>query len=308
MKNLTILFLLFLAFQSNAQVPQGINYQAVIRNSNGTTVNNTSVGLQLRIIQGSAAGTPIYAESHNVMTSNIGLINVVLGQGTVIAGVFNTINWATGPYFIEVASDINGGSNYTIMGTQQMMSVPYALYAENSGNPGPQGAPGPQGNQGLSAYQVWLSLGNVGTEQDFLNSLVGPQGPQGTAAGGGPVFIAPLNVYNLASAYTSTNSNVPINFDVLLGQHVNAVILYYEHLGNVGQNTNSVLCKVDVITNGQTYEFCDHFNDMYQGTSYTVYGGSSGQITIPLSQDGIATFVNVLSRTDLKVKLVGYYP
>ena len=170
MKKLFILFIIFIAFQSNAQVPQGINYQAVIRNSNGTAVNNTSVGLRLRIIQSSATGSPIYAESFNVTTSNIGLINVVLGQGTVISGSFNAINWGAGPYFIEVASDVNGGTNYTIMGTQQMMSVPYALYAENSGTPGPQGQAGP------SAYEVWLSQGNTGTESDFFNSLIGPQG------------------------------------------------------------------------------------------------------------------------------------
>jgi hypothetical protein len=198
MKKIFLVFSIFLALNAVAQVPQGINYQAVIRNTNGTTVNNSTVGLRLRIIQSSAVGTPVYAESFTETTTNIGLVNVVLGQGNVIAGSFNSINWGAGPYFLEVAADASGGTNYTVIGTQQMMSVPYALYAENSGTPGPQGATGPQGPQGLagsdgidgedggSAYEVWLSLGNTGTEADFIASLTGPQGPQGVQGPAGP--------------------------------------------------------------------------------------------------------------------------
>jgi hypothetical protein len=107
MKIVIVLFILFISSPLIAQVPQGINYQAVIRNSNGSTVNNMSVGLRLRILQGSVSGSSVYSESYTVTTSNIGLINVVLGQGTVISGVFNAINWGSGPYFIEVASDIS---------------------------------------------------------------------------------------------------------------------------------------------------------------------------------------------------------
>jgi hypothetical protein len=134
MKKFALIVLLIISSQVFGQAPQGINYQAVIRNNNGTTVNNTAVGLRFRLIQGTANGTPVYAESFTQTTSNIGLVNVVLGQGTVIAGNFNTIDWSNGPYFLEIASDVAGGSNYTVMGTQQMMSVPYALYSESSGN------------------------------------------------------------------------------------------------------------------------------------------------------------------------------
>lgn len=182
MRTYFLIILLLLTFSSIAQVPHGINYQAVIRNTNGSTVNNTSVGIRMNILQGGPSGTIVYSESFAAITSNIGLVNFVIGQGQVISGNFSSINWGSGSFFLEIAVDETGGTNYAVIGVQQMMSVPYALYAENSGNPGPQGPAGANGNDGqdgVSAYQTWLSLGNTGTEADFIASLTGPQGAQG---------------------------------------------------------------------------------------------------------------------------------
>ena len=204
MKRFIILATIFITNTILAQAPQGINYQAVIRNPNGSTVNNSNVGLRFNILQGDPSGSVVYSESFTETTTNIGLVNVVVGDGTVLLGNFSSINWGEGPYYLEVAADASGGSNYVVMGTQQMMSVPYALYAENSGTPGPQGAqgeqgpqgpqgttgpqgiPGPSGANGASAYSIWLSQGNVGTEADFIASLTGPQGPQGVQGIQGP--------------------------------------------------------------------------------------------------------------------------
>ena len=177
----SILLIAFCNF-SFAQAPEGINYQSVLRNLDGTILSNSSVGMQLSILQGSSTGTTVYSESHAVSTNDYGLINVVLGNGAVESGDFSTIDWANGPYFLEVAVDENGGTNYTALGTQQLISVPYALYAKTAGN-GPQG---PQGDQGLSAYEVWLSMGNTGTETDFINSLTGPAGTDGADGATGP--------------------------------------------------------------------------------------------------------------------------
>ena len=177
----SILLLAFCNF-SFAQAPEGINYQSVLRNLDGTILSNSSVAMQLSILQGSSTGTTVYSESHSVSTNDYGLINVVLGDGAIESGDFSTIDWANGPYFLEIAVDENGGTNYTALGTQQLISVPYALYAKTAGN-GPQG---PQGDQGLSAYEVWLSLGNTGTETDFINSLTGPAGADGADGATGP--------------------------------------------------------------------------------------------------------------------------
>lgn len=169
-----------------AQAPQGINYQAAIRNLNGSTVNNSPVGLRIRLLQGDAEGTPVYAETFAITTNNVGLVNLIIGQGNVLAGNFASINWGAGPYFMEVAADVTGGINYVVMGTQQMMSVPYALYAENSGTPGAQGPQGEQGPIGLTGPQgpqgIQGEQGPIG-----LSGAPGPQGEQGAQGIQGPV-------------------------------------------------------------------------------------------------------------------------
>lgn len=136
-----------------AQAPQGINYQAVIRNSSGAVLVSTNVTLRMSILQGTSSGTVAYAEKHSVSTNATGAVNVVIGQGTILSGTFSNINWANGPYFIETAYDVNNSGAYTVLGTQQLMSVPYALYAANSGTPGPTGPQGPQGIQGEQGPQ-----------------------------------------------------------------------------------------------------------------------------------------------------------
>ncbi|MFN5910096.1 MAG: hypothetical protein ACK45H_02060 [Bacteroidota bacterium] len=226
MKRFIILATIFITNTILAQAPQGINYQAVIRNPNGSTVNNSNVGLRFNILQGDPSGSVVYSESFTETTTNIGLVNVVVGDGTVLLGNFSSINWGEGPYYLEVAADASGGSNYVVMGTQQMMSVPYALYAENSGTPGPQGAqgeqgpqgpqgttgpqgiPGPVGANGASAYSIWLSQGNVGTETDFIASLIGPQGPQGEPGVGIPQTLSQVgNTVTLSNGGGSVSIN-----------------------------------------------------------------------------------------------------
>src|SRR4051812_41115683 len=100
------LFLALLNFAvafSFAQAPQGFNYQAVVRNSSGVAITGSPVGLQISLRQGSAAGTIVYTETHAVTSNNIGLVNVVIGNGTAVTGTFSSINWGSGPYYIEVS-------------------------------------------------------------------------------------------------------------------------------------------------------------------------------------------------------------
>lgn len=133
-----------------AQAPQGINYQAVVRDALGNVISGSNVGIRINIRQGSPTGTVVYSESFTPTTSSIGLVNLVIGQGAVLSGTFGTIDWGTGPYFCEIGLDPSGGTSYTIMGTQQFMSVPYALYAANGGTPGPTGPTGPAGANGTN--------------------------------------------------------------------------------------------------------------------------------------------------------------
>ena len=153
-----------------AQAPQGFNYQAVARNSSGIALVSQPIGLQISLLQGTASGTIVYTETHAVTSNNLGLVNLVVGNGTVVTGTFTTINWAAGPYFIEVSMDITGGTTYLLMGTQQLMSVPYALYAENSGS----GATGSTGSTGATG-----TAGAAGTAG--VTGATGPTGATGTA-------------------------------------------------------------------------------------------------------------------------------
>lgn len=156
---LSFLFGSLTLFGQNA--PQSFKYQGVARN--GAAVITGSVGLQLTIRQGTANGTMVFRERHFPTTNNQGVFAVNVGQGTVTAGSFAGIDWAANDYFLQVELDPNGGATYTDLGASQILSVPYALYAEvagsvdgdNDGDPGNE-------LQTLSLSGTQLSLSNGG--------------------------------------------------------------------------------------------------------------------------------------------------
>lgn len=122
---------------SFAQTPEKMSYQAVIRNAANTLLINQTIGMRVSILQGSATGTEVYKEIYNPnpTTNSNGLITVEIGTGIPITGTFASINWSNGIYFIKTETDPTGGTNYSIVGTNQLLSVPYALYAKNCGTP-----------------------------------------------------------------------------------------------------------------------------------------------------------------------------
>ena len=121
--------------QLQAQAPQGFNYQATVRDAGGNLILNTSVYFKFNIQQGSQTAVPSYTEVHFVPTDDLGQVNLVIGQGTPSTGVFSQLDWSLGSYFLSI--ELDTGSGYVAMGTTQLLSVPYALYAENSGNTTP---------------------------------------------------------------------------------------------------------------------------------------------------------------------------
>ena len=133
-KVLSFAIFLFCAFSLMAQSPELFTYQAIIRNSNNMLVANMHVRARICIKQGSASGDDIYTETHVVQTNANGLMTFNIGEGTVVHGDFSTIQWSNGPFFLVVAVDPHGGEDYTITSTQQLLSVPYALYAQKAGN------------------------------------------------------------------------------------------------------------------------------------------------------------------------------
>ena len=117
-----------------AQAPKKFSYQAVVRNASNQLVTNTLVGIRISILQNSATGNVIYSETQMLSTNANGLVTLNIGEGTVMFGNLNNINWGVGTFFLKSEIDPNGGSNYSVTSTQQLLSVPYALYANEAGN------------------------------------------------------------------------------------------------------------------------------------------------------------------------------
>ena len=113
-----------------AQTPEKMTFQAVIRDASNALLVNQSIGMQISILQGSITGNALYTETHTPISNNNGLVNLEIGDGTVTSGSFNSINWSNGPFFIKTETDPNGGNSYSINGTSQLMSVPFALHAK----------------------------------------------------------------------------------------------------------------------------------------------------------------------------------
>jgi hypothetical protein len=129
-----ILFLTALLVTINfslfAQVPpQAFNYSGIARDASGGAVANQNISVQISLLRGAISGSPQYVENHSVTTDAFGLFNLVIGAGAVQSGSMTSINWGADNYFLQVAYDMNGGNMYTLLGTTQLLSVPYALHA-----------------------------------------------------------------------------------------------------------------------------------------------------------------------------------
>ncbi|MBN2212598.1 MAG: hypothetical protein JW723_00010 [Bacteroidales bacterium] len=112
------------------QAPEKMSYQAVIRDNSGQLITDHDVGIKISILQGSITGTPVYEEAHTATTNGNGLATIEIGGGSIISGIFADIDWTNGPYFLKTQTDPAGGTDYTIAGTSQLLSVPYALHAK----------------------------------------------------------------------------------------------------------------------------------------------------------------------------------
>ena len=178
---------------SKAQAPQSFNYQAVARDGTGAALSNQAVSFRVSLLQGTATGTNVYSETHAVTTNQFGLVNFAIGSGTLVSGSFTTINWATGPYFVQVEIDATGGSTYVVMNTTQLLSVPYAMYAGNGSTTG----------QNVGDMMYWNGT-------SWTNLTVGVQGQVLTMCGGIPTWggCLPQLTTNAATNITQTSATI----------------------------------------------------------------------------------------------------
>ena len=174
MRNL-IYILFIIPLIALGQSPQGVNYQAVAYDSDGFELSNKEVGVRISIVEGSAYGNPQIVEEHDVVTTEQGLFSLIIGQGALLGGEVESlldIPWGSNTYFLKIELDVENNGSYMDFGTQQFMSVPYALYAESSGTPGPEGPGGPPGEPADPVD--YDSLSNmVSLDSTFLASVAG---------------------------------------------------------------------------------------------------------------------------------------
>jgi hypothetical protein len=131
MKKLLLLLFFIQSTILIAQAPQGFNYQATVRNSSGDLIVNQNVNFKFNLMQNTPTSVPVFSETHFAPTDDLGAVNLVIGKGTATTGTFSSIDWGNGTYYLGI--ELNTGSGYVAMGTTQLLSVPYAMYAKNSG-------------------------------------------------------------------------------------------------------------------------------------------------------------------------------
>ena len=157
-----LLVLLTYSISFSQGVPQKMNYQAVARTADGSVIKNQEIALQIAIKSIDNMDRPVYAEQHVVKTNKLGLFNVKIGGGEVIEGTFADIDWGSASHYVSMYLDVDNVGNFVEMGTSQLLTVPYAFYAERSGNS--------SSDNGRDDPNDWTINGNAGTD-DGANFL-----------------------------------------------------------------------------------------------------------------------------------------
>ena len=199
-KVFTIFAAVFLTASVFAQSPEKMSYQAVIRDASDNLVTSQAVGMQISILQGSASGTAVYVETQTPTTNANGLVSIEIGTGTVESGDLATIDWANGPYFIKTETAVEAPlTTYTITGTSQLLSVPYALHAKTA-----ESVTG-----GITETDPSVPIGTQIGEMQYWNGTAwvtvaaGDEGQMLSFVGGVPTWttvVGPTDVYNPATS------------------------------------------------------------------------------------------------------------
>ena len=131
-KSITIFIIIFLfSIKIYSQAPDKFNYQMVVRDGTNNVIANQMVAIQISILKTSASGVAVYIETHTPTTNTNGTVSFVIGDGGVITGIINSIDWLSDNYYIKTELDIDNDGNYDISGVSQFLTVPYALHANN---------------------------------------------------------------------------------------------------------------------------------------------------------------------------------
>lgn len=284
-KIIAVILLVLCVLTSTAQTPEGINYQAVIRNTSGLALNTQSVSVRFSIRENSGTGTVVFTETHATITNQFGLVTLVIG-GVNTTGLAS-VNWGSGTYFLQI--EVDTGTGFDDLGATQLMSVPYALYAKTSSN-GPQGLPGENGENGQSTLMDTASASSVlcpnGGQQIFIgldtnenavldsievtgsfvvcNGDDGATGPSGLPINWLGTFSVPPTAPNVNDAYYFTPDNISFIYtasgiwDTLVagglgGMDIDWTVvgndMYSLPTGNLGIGLNNPTRKLSLVSN-----------------------------------------------------------
>jgi hypothetical protein len=243
---ITVLLINTIAF---AQVPQKMSYQAVVRDGSDALVVSTTIGMQISILQGSSTGTAVYVETQTPSTNANGLVSVEIGTGSVMSGSFSSIDWSTGNYYIKSETDLAGGTSYTISGTSQLLSVPYAMHAGSAAGGLDNGS-----TAGVSPF--WNGTSWVTNNTNFYNN--GTNIGIGTTSPTSQLDIVDPTMSRSRYRYGNEPSGLTIgnwlseayvynelNTDLVFGTN-NIARVRIKNNGNVGIGTDTPTAKLDV--------------------------------------------------------------
>jgi len=203
MKKFTFLIIfLTIAASLIAQSPHAFKYQAVVRDNAGEIINNQTVSFRISIRLGSALGFIVYQETHSITTNDFGLANLEIGNGST-GDDFSAIDWTSGPKFLEVELDPANGSNYVSMGTTQLLSVPFALYAESAGS---------------SEEDDWTTFGNNIYNNNTGNVGIGTTSPGAKLEVAGRISQTGTGNSVFLGEYAGANDDMVNNYNTFIGR------------------------------------------------------------------------------------------
>ena len=269
----TILSILLIGLQSiYAQVPQKMSFQAVVKNASNEPVVSGIVGVKISILQESTSGTTVYSETQNATTNANGLVSLIIGNGTVISGVFSSINWATNTYFLQTEIDPTGGTNYAISNTTQLLSVPYALHAKTAES------------VNETDPKVNTSITNKVPKWNGSHLVDGSVYDDGTNVG---IGIVPTHKFQVAMGYQTTSTRI-INQEVGGVQNSSTEPKYQSFLANATGQINTIALMIGYTPSPENRQI-----QLFEGEG--INGNllaTSSLVEIPITPNGFIQWVN----------------